>query len=73
MFCPFCGEATLVHATRDMPFTYKTASTVIPNVEGDFCNSCGELIMSDAETMRVGKAMRELQREVDALDGGGGN
>ncbi|WP_374582704.1 type II toxin-antitoxin system MqsA family antitoxin [Pseudoduganella sp.] len=73
MLCPVCGEATLIHATRDMPFSYKSASTFIPNVEGDFCNSCGELIMSDAETMRVGKAMRQFQQEVDALEGGVGS
>ena len=30
MECPMCAEAELVHDTRDMPYTYKGESTIIP-------------------------------------------
>ena len=33
MKCPNCGKAKLVHDTRDMPYTYKGESTVIPAVK----------------------------------------
>lgn len=66
MLCPVCGEAALKHAIRDIPFAYKDAETVIPSVEGDFCDACGELTMSNEETNRVGKAMRDFQLQVDA-------
>jgi HTH-type transcriptional regulator/antitoxin MqsA len=54
------------HAVRDMPFEYKGQTTVIPKVEGDFCDACGEMIMADAESLRVGTAMRDFRNQVDA-------
>jgi YgiT-type zinc finger domain-containing protein len=35
MKCPACGAAELVHDTRDMPYTYRGESTIIPDVNGD--------------------------------------
>ena len=36
MKCPSCVAAEPVHDTRDMPYTYKGESTIIPAVTGDF-------------------------------------
>src|ERR1700691_4202296 len=36
MKCPTCSAAKLVHDTRDMPYTYKGESTILPLVTGDF-------------------------------------
>jgi HTH-type transcriptional regulator/antitoxin MqsA len=36
MKCPSCAAAELMHDTRDMPYTYKGESTIIPAVTGDF-------------------------------------
>jgi HTH-type transcriptional regulator/antitoxin MqsA len=69
MKCPFCGKAELNFVIRDMPFAYQGASTMIPDVKGQFCDACGELIMSREETDRVGAAMKAFQGEVDARRG----
>lgn len=66
MICPFCDEPAMNHAVRDIPFEYKGQTTVIPGVEGDFCDACGEMVMADAESLRVGTAMRNFQKLVDA-------
>ena len=42
MKCPICAEAELIHDTRDVTYTYKGESTVLPGVTGDFCPACGE-------------------------------
>jgi HTH-type transcriptional regulator/antitoxin MqsA len=66
MRCPICGAAELVHDTRDMPYTYKGESTVIPAVTGDFCPACDESILSLAETGRTMSLMLEFNKQVNA-------
>ena len=68
MQCPFCGEGSLVHQTKDMPYTYEGKSTVIPNVTGDFCGACGECVFTDKESKRIGDAILAFNREVSAKD-----
>lgn len=46
MKCPCCGAAKLVHDTRDMSYAYQGLSATIPNVTGDFCPACGEIVSS---------------------------
>jgi YgiT-type zinc finger domain-containing protein len=31
MKCPGCGAANLVHDTRDLPYTYKGETTILPH------------------------------------------
>ena len=66
MKCPSCGAAKLVHDTRDLPYTYKGESTVLPQVTGDFCPACGESIPDAAESRRVSALMREFSKQVNA-------
>jgi len=66
MKCPICAEAELVHDTRDIPYTYKGESTVIPGVTGDFCPACGEIILDAAESARSSAMMLEFNRQVNA-------
>jgi HTH-type transcriptional regulator/antitoxin MqsA len=66
MQCPICGAAQLVHDTRDMPYTYKGETTVIPAVTGDFCTACDESILSLAETGRTMGLMLEFNKQVNA-------
>ncbi|WP_266183087.1 type II toxin-antitoxin system MqsA family antitoxin [Dyella humicola] len=49
-----------------MPCTYKGASTVIPDITGDYCPACGEAIFNAAESSRVSTAMLEFNRRVNA-------
>lgn len=66
MKCPVCGAAELIHDTRDLPYTYKGETTVIPAVTGDFCPACAESILDAAESDRVMKEMRAFSKQVNA-------
>ena len=66
MRCPICARAKLVHDTRDIPYTYKGESTVIPGVTGDFCPACGEAIFNAAEGQRTSTLMLEFNKQVNA-------
>jgi HTH-type transcriptional regulator/antitoxin MqsA len=66
MKCPVCGEAELLHGSRDMPYTYKGESTTIPAVTADFCPACDESITDIEETERVMRAMQAFNKEVNA-------
>ena len=66
MKCPSCAAAELTHDTRDMPYTYKGESTVIPAVAGDFCPACGEAVLDMAESTRISMAMLEFNKQVNA-------
>ena len=66
MKCPVCGAAKLIRDTRDLPYTYKGESTVIPAVTGDYCPACAESILDAVVSNRVMKEMREFSRQVNA-------
>jgi HTH-type transcriptional regulator/antitoxin MqsA len=66
MKCPICGKAKLVHDTRDLPYTYKGESTVIPAVTGDFCSTCSEAILDAAESARASSLMLGFNKQVNA-------
>jgi len=66
MKCPICAAAELVHDTRDLPYTYKGETTLIPTVTGDFCPACGEVILDAAESSRTSAAMLEFNKQVNA-------
>jgi HTH-type transcriptional regulator / antitoxin MqsA len=52
MKCPNCGGAELQPDTRDMAFTYKSQTLILPAIAGAYCPVCGEGIF-DAHTSRV--------------------
>ncbi len=66
MLCPSCGAAELVRDTRDLPYTYKGESTVIPAVTGDFCPACGEAVLEPGESVRTSAMMLEFNKQVNA-------
>lgn len=66
MKCPACGAAKLVHDTRDIAYTYKGESTVIPAVTADFCTACDESITDASETRRVMDLMLAFNKQVNA-------
>ena len=66
MKCPVCAAAKLVHDTRDMPYTYKGESTMIPAVTGDFCRACGEVVLDMDESIRTSAAMLAFNKQVNA-------
>ena len=66
MKCPCCGAAELIHDTRDLPYTYKGETTVIPAVKADFCPACDESITDMLETERVMREMQAFNKQVNA-------
>lgn len=66
MKCPVCGAAELVHDTRDVPYTYKGETTSIPEVTGDFCPACAEVLLDAAEADRYGAALKAFHKQVNA-------
>lgn len=66
MKCPSCGAAELVHDTRDLPYTYKNESTLIPAVTGEFCPACGETVLDVSESTRISRAMLTFNKQVNA-------
>ena len=66
MKCPSCAEAELLHDTRDLPYTYKSESTIITAVTGDFCPVCGEAIFDLVDSMRISAEMLEFNKQVNA-------
>jgi HTH-type transcriptional regulator/antitoxin MqsA len=65
MKCPACGAAGLVHDTRDLPYTYKGETAVIPAVVGEYCPACSEAVLDVAESARVSAAMLAFNRQVN--------
>jgi len=66
MKCPSCGAAELVHDTRDLPYTYKSETTLIPQVTGEFCPACGEAVLDASQSRRVSGAMLTFNKQVNA-------
>lgn len=66
MKCPVCGAVELIHDTRDLSYTYKGETTVIPEVTADFCPACDESITDMAETERVMSEMQAFDKQVNA-------
>lgn len=66
MKCPNCGSAELIHDTRDIPYTYKGESTIIPQVTGDFCPACGEGVLESDEGRRTSDFMLAFNKQVNA-------
>ncbi|NMM25954.1 MAG: type II toxin-antitoxin system MqsA family antitoxin [Glaciimonas sp.] len=66
MKCPSCASAELVHDTRDIAYTYKGESTILPAVSGDFCPACGEVVLDLAESSRTSRSMLEFNKQVNA-------
>ncbi len=64
--CPVCGAAELNHDTRDLPYTYKGETTIVPAVTADFCPACDESITDLAETERVMREMQAFNKQVNA-------
>ena len=66
MKCPNCGAKKLVRDTRDVPYTYKGESTVLPQVTGEFCAACDESVLDAAESRRTMNLMLAFNKQVNA-------
>ena len=66
MKCPCCGAAELIHDTRDVLYTYKGETSTIPEVTGDYCPACGEIILGREQGDRYSELIGLFRREINA-------
>ncbi len=66
MKCPACFKQELVPDTRDIDYSYRGETTQIPDVKGEFCPSCGEIILDAKESSRVSSTMNEFNKQVNS-------
>ena len=66
MKCENCGASALVHDVRDVPYTYKGETTILPQVEGDFCSNCDESVLGQQESRRTKDLMLAFNKQVNA-------
>jgi len=66
MKCPSCGAAKLIRDTRDVPYVYKGKNTIIPEVTGDFCPACGEVVLDREHGDRYSDLIGAFQRQVNS-------
>lgn len=69
MNCPTCGAASVVHETRDLPYTYKGQTTTIHGIEGDYCDACGDAVFTREAGDRYGAAIQAFIKQVNASAG----
>lgn len=66
MKCPTCGAPKLIQDTRDVTYTYKGESTILPTVSGKFCPACDESILDAEESRRTMDLMLAFNKQVNA-------
>lgn len=66
MKCPVCGAGELIHDTRDLSYTYKGLTTLIPTVTGDFCPACDEVVLNREHGNRYSELVGLFQRQVNS-------
>jgi HTH-type transcriptional regulator/antitoxin MqsA len=66
MKCEHCGASHLVHDTRDVCYTYKGETTILPRVEGEYCLECDESMLGPEESRRTMDLMLAFNKQVNA-------
>lgn len=66
MKCPCCGAAELICDTRHVSYAHKGETTDIPDVTGDFCPVCGEVVLDRKEGGRYSQLIGAFQKQVNA-------
>ena len=66
MKCPNCSATDLASDTRDLPFEHGSVKTWIRSVTGDFCITCGEVVLDPVESARVSDEILKLKNRIDS-------
>ena len=64
--CLSCGQGEMVHAVRDVSYTYRGHHAVVERVSGWHCPLCGEVEFDAGEGARFAEAIEQIARGVDA-------
>jgi HTH-type transcriptional regulator/antitoxin MqsA len=65
MKCPVCGAVELIHETRDISYVYKEQHTIIPDVTGEFCSACQEVVLDREQGDRYSALIGVFQRKIN--------
>jgi len=65
-YCPSCDAAEMMHDQRDISFTYKGRTTIIPALSGWHCPNCDEAIFDGDEGIRHMDAVQAFVAQVNA-------
>jgi len=66
-FCLQCDDGTvLTHGRKDLSFSYKGKTLVVPQVAGWHCPACQECEFDDGEGRRYSASQEAFVRESDA-------
>ncbi|TAM48231.1 MAG: YgiT-type zinc finger protein [Gammaproteobacteria bacterium] len=68
MKCPVCGKGQLKREARLVPFSYRGA-TVEVDQPGDWCDACGEGVLSPADLAATVEARRHAIVRAKGLAG----
>jgi HTH-type transcriptional regulator/antitoxin MqsA len=68
MQCLVCGGAEAIHDTRDVPYTYRGEEAVLPAIEGDFCPTCGEIVLDRENSVRASSLAGEFRIKMNGSD-----
>lgn len=63
--CGSCGANALVHAVVPLTYSYKGVTGELPDVEGDYCTSCGEGILDEIDGERFSLFIRDFRQRID--------
>ncbi|MBP7863206.1 type II toxin-antitoxin system MqsA family antitoxin [bacterium] len=66
MKCLFCGKAKMIRGVKDVTYTYKGQTTIIPKVGGEYCPECDESIHSGEESEYLSDSMLSFNKEVNS-------
>lgn len=66
MKCPVCGKGQLKREARSVPFSYRGA-TIEVDQPGDWCEACGEGVLSAADMAVTVKARHDAIARTEGL------
>ena len=64
--CSVCGGASCEYKTKEIPFTYK-GKTISIQQPGEWCDVCGEGVLSEKDMHATMKQMQTHKAKVDGL------
>ena len=67
--CPRCGQNNMMHAVKDVIYTYRGHSAVIGNVKGWHCADCHEVEFDPGEGVRFAEEIESFSAGIDAMEG----
>jgi HTH-type transcriptional regulator / antitoxin MqsA len=66
--CLNCGHKEMVHTVKDVPYSYRGCTTVIPAIKGWHCPYCGDIEFDEGEGARFAGAIKQFSMEIDAKE-----